>query len=66
MRRSARQSLKEVTKVIVGPKWGKAVAAAGNARRVQIAKIVDALEKAGITFLPANAQGVGLRGRIES
>jgi hypothetical protein len=28
--------------------------------------LVDALEAAGITFLPANAQGVGLRGRVKS
>jgi hypothetical protein len=37
-----------------------------DARDDAVAKIVAALEKAGITFLPANAQGVGLRGRIES
>jgi len=34
--------------------------------RLAIAKIVATMEKAGITFLPANAQGVGLRGRIKS
>jgi transcriptional regulator with XRE-family HTH domain len=37
-----------------------------DARDEALAKIVAALEKAGITFLPANAQGVGLRGHIES
>ena len=37
-----------------------------DARAEALAKIVKALEKAGITFLPANAQGVGLRGRAKS
>jgi len=35
-------------------------------RNEAIAKVKEALEAAGMTFLPANAQGVGLRGRIES
>ena len=35
------------------------------ARAEALAKIVKALEKAGITFLPANSQGVGLRGKID-
>jgi hypothetical protein len=35
-----------------------------DARDEALAKIVAALEKAGITFLPPNPQGVGLRGRI--
>jgi hypothetical protein len=33
-------------------------------RAEALAKIVRALEKAGITFLPANAQGVGIRGKV--
>jgi hypothetical protein len=37
-----------------------------DARDEAVAKIVAALEAAGITFLSANAQGVGLRGRIKS
>jgi hypothetical protein len=37
-----------------------------DARDEALAKIVNTLENAGITFLPANPQGVGLRGRIES
>jgi hypothetical protein len=37
-----------------------------DARDEALTKLVAALEKAGITFLPANAQGVGLRGRIKS
>jgi ribosome-binding protein aMBF1 (putative translation factor) len=35
-------------------------------RNEAIAKVKEALEATGITFLPANAQGVGLRGSIES
>ena len=34
-----------------------------NAREESIKKLADALEKAGITFLPESAHGVGLRGR---
>ena len=37
-----------------------------DARDEAVTKIVATLKKAGITFLPANAQGVGLRWRIES
>jgi transcriptional regulator with XRE-family HTH domain len=33
-------------------------------RAEALAKIVKAMETAGITFLPANAQGVGLRGKV--
>jgi hypothetical protein len=36
------------------------------ARSEALAKIVATLEKAGITFLPTNAQGPGIRGRVES
>lgn len=35
-----------------------------SARADAVARVVAALEKAGITFLPANAQGVGIRGRV--
>jgi 4-hydroxyphenylpyruvate dioxygenase-like putative hemolysin len=34
------------------------------ARAEALAKIVKAMEKAGITFLPANAQGSGIRGKV--
>jgi transcriptional regulator with XRE-family HTH domain len=34
-----------------------------DARDEALTKIRDALEKAGITFLPENAHGVGLRGK---
>jgi hypothetical protein len=37
-----------------------------NAREESIKKLADALEKAGITFLPESAHGVGLRGRHKS
>ena len=37
-----------------------------DAREEAVAKIVAAMEAAGITFLTANTQGVGLRARIES
>jgi hypothetical protein len=36
-----------------------------SARSDALARIVAALEKAGITFLPANAQGAGIRGRVD-
>lgn len=36
-----------------------------EAREVALGKLVAALEKAGITFLPANAQGPGIRGNLE-
>ena len=36
------------------------------ARAEALAKIVGTFEKAGITFLPASPQGVGLRGWIKS
>jgi ribosome-binding protein aMBF1 (putative translation factor) len=36
------------------------------ARAEALAKIVATFEKAGITFLPASPQGVGLRGWIKS
>jgi transcriptional regulator with XRE-family HTH domain len=36
-----------------------------DARDEALAKIRSALEKAGITFLPESAQGVGLRGKVE-
>ncbi|SIO53859.1 Helix-turn-helix [Bradyrhizobium erythrophlei] len=35
------------------------------ARSEALAKIVAALEKAGIKFLPANAHGPGIRGRVD-
>ena len=34
-----------------------------NAREESIRKLADALERAGITFLPESAHGVGLRGK---
>jgi hypothetical protein len=34
-----------------------------NAREASIRKLADALERAGITFLPESAAGVGLRGK---
>ena len=37
-----------------------------SARDESIKKLADALEKAGITFLPESAQGVGLRGKHKS
>jgi transcriptional regulator with XRE-family HTH domain len=37
-----------------------------NAREESIRKLADALEKAGITFLPETALGAGLRGRHKS
>jgi transcriptional regulator with XRE-family HTH domain len=37
-----------------------------DARDEALTKIRSALEKAGITFLPESAQGVGLRGRNKS
>ena len=36
-----------------------------DARNEALAKIVETLEKAGITFMPANSQGVGLRGKVD-
>jgi Helix-turn-helix len=36
-----------------------------SARSDALARIVAALEKAGITFLPANAQGAGIRGKFD-
>jgi hypothetical protein len=36
-----------------------------DARDEAVAKIKRALEAAGITFLPANSQGVGLRGKVD-
>ena len=36
-----------------------------SARADALARIVKALEKAGITFLPANAQGPGIRSKLE-
>ncbi|MEA2795898.1 MAG: hypothetical protein QOI87_3278 [Bradyrhizobium sp.] len=35
------------------------------ARAEALAKIVKAMENAGITFLPANAQGSGIRGKSD-
>jgi predicted transcriptional regulator len=37
-----------------------------DARDEAVAKIVDALEAAGITFLPERGGSVGLRGRVKS
>lgn len=37
-----------------------------EAREAALGKLVTTLEKAGITFLPANAQGPGIRGTVES
>jgi len=36
-----------------------------SAREATLAKIVRTLTDAGITFLPENAQGVGVRGRLK-
>jgi transcriptional regulator with XRE-family HTH domain len=36
-----------------------------EARREALEKLVAALERAGITFLPTTAQGPGIRGKIE-
>jgi hypothetical protein len=36
-----------------------------EARSATLAKVVSALENAGITFLPANAQGAGIRGKTD-
>jgi transcriptional regulator with XRE-family HTH domain len=36
-----------------------------EARSAALTKVVSALENAGITFLPANAQGAGVRGKFD-
>ena len=36
-----------------------------SARSEAVAKVVRALEKAGIKFLPADAHGPGIRGKID-
>jgi hypothetical protein len=37
-----------------------------EAREAALGKLIATMEKAGITFLPANAQGAGIRGKVES
>jgi transcriptional regulator with XRE-family HTH domain len=57
-------TVQEVEKVDGDPSIASTLQWRSDARDEAVAKIVDTLEKAGITFLPANAQGVGLRGKV--
>jgi transcriptional regulator with XRE-family HTH domain len=59
-------TVQEVEKINGEPRVVSTLQWRSDARDEAIAKIVAALENAGITFLSANAQGVGLRGRIKS
>jgi transcriptional regulator with XRE-family HTH domain len=56
----------EIEKLKGDPSIASTLQWRSDARDEALAKIVATMEAAGITFLPANAQGVGLRARIES
>lgn len=58
-------TVQEVEKINGEPRVASTLQWRSDARDEALAKIQRALEAAGITFLPTNAQGVGLRGRIE-
>jgi transcriptional regulator with XRE-family HTH domain len=59
-------TVQEVEKINGEPRVVSTLQWRSDARDEAVAKIVTALEKAGITFLSETPNGVGLRGRIES
>jgi transcriptional regulator with XRE-family HTH domain len=59
-------TVQEVEKVDGEPRVASTLQWRTDARDEAVAKIVAALEAAGITFLSETPNGVGLRGRIES
>jgi transcriptional regulator with XRE-family HTH domain len=56
-------TIQEVEKVDGEPRVASTLQWRSDARDEALAKIVYALEKAGITFLPESVHGVGLRGK---
>jgi hypothetical protein len=56
-------TIQEVEKIDGEPRIASTLQWRSDARDEALTKIRSALEKAGITFLPESAQGVGLRGR---
>jgi TPR repeat protein len=59
----AQRMLQEVEKVDGEPRVASTLQWRSDARDEALTKIRSALEKAGISFLPESAHGVGLRGR---
>jgi hypothetical protein len=59
-------TIQEVEKIDGEPRVVSTLQWRSDARDEALTKIRSALEKAGITFLPESAQGVGLRGRHKS
>ena len=56
-------TIQEVEKIDGEPRVTSTLQWRSDARDEALIKIRSALEKAGITFLPESAHGVGLRGR---
>ncbi|UFW82833.1 transcriptional regulator [Bradyrhizobium barranii] len=56
-------TVQEIEKVDGEPRIDSTLQWRSAARDEAIKKVQRALESAGITFLPANAQGVGIRGQ---
>jgi transcriptional regulator with XRE-family HTH domain len=56
-------TIQEIEKIDGEPRVVSTLQWRSDARDEALTKIRSALEKAGITFLPESAQGVGLRGR---
>jgi hypothetical protein len=56
-------TVQEVEKVDGEPRVVSTLQWRSDARDEALTKIRSAMEKAGITFLPESAQGVGLRGK---
>jgi transcriptional regulator with XRE-family HTH domain len=58
-------TIQEVEKIDGEPRVASTLQWRSDARDEALTKMRSALEKAGITFLPESAHGVGLRGRAK-